>query len=356
MQKYLNACVWGLLFCLGVLCVYASTRAVLQQDSFTFCCDDDSWLIMAGVFLITFYHVVPMSLYVCFEVLKLILRLHVNRDISMKCPDTEQFAVARTSDLVEEMGQINFVFSDKTGTLTKNEMIFATACVGGQDLGDFRDPLCVQEVFNKLSDPQAVKRGLWKDAHWFFTCLATCHSVIVGKEFVVANGQTPEGAQLRSIPYLGMSPDEVALVAAARDAGIAFFARAHRKSKTSTTSSEVSIMFPDGAAKVYKIMYELEFTSDRKRMSVVVLLGSELFLITKGADNVMETLLQEPLNSASKNHLKQYSQQGLRTLVVASKKLNRAAFREWEKEYKTALSSTQEDEMVCWDHVLTSTE
>merc|ERR1719487_1691360 len=88
--------------------------------------------------MITFYHVVPMSLYVCFEILKLILGYQVNADPQMSDPETGDFATARTSDLIEEMGQINFVFSDKTGTLTKNEMVFARACVNGEDLGDFR--------------------------------------------------------------------------------------------------------------------------------------------------------------------------------------------------------------------------
>merc|ERR1719261_2454671 len=111
---------------------------LLQEDKFEVCCGDESYLVRMGIFTITFYHVVPMSLYVCFEVLKLILTFLVNTDKTMVDPDTGDYAVSRTSDLIEEMGQINFMFSDKTGTLTKNEMVFARACVGGVDLGDFR--------------------------------------------------------------------------------------------------------------------------------------------------------------------------------------------------------------------------
>merc|ERR1719267_365511 len=112
--------------------------ASMQEDNFEICCSDESYLVRLGIFTITFYHVVPMSLYVCFEILKLILTYQVNTDEKMVDPDTEEYAVARTSDLIEEMGQINFMFSDKTGTLTKNEMVFARACVGGIDLGDWR--------------------------------------------------------------------------------------------------------------------------------------------------------------------------------------------------------------------------
>merc|ERR1719440_2604529 len=137
-QKYLNMCVWGLLVCLLLLCIYAAAMASMQEESFEVCCGDESYLVRLGIFTVTFYHVVPMSLYVCFEILKLILTYLVNTDKNMVDPDTGAFAVSRTSDLIEEMGQINFMFSDKTGTLTKNEMVFARGCVGGMDLGDFR--------------------------------------------------------------------------------------------------------------------------------------------------------------------------------------------------------------------------
>lgn len=61
---------------------------------------------------------------------KLILGFQINRDKQMVCPKSKLGATARTADLVEEMGQVNFVFSDKTGTLTENEMVFAHCCVG----------------------------------------------------------------------------------------------------------------------------------------------------------------------------------------------------------------------------------
>merc|ERR1740127_361312 len=80
-----------------------------------------------------------MSLYIVYEMLKLVLAFQVNQDKQMKDPETDTRAEARTSDLMEEMGQIDFVFSDKTGTLTKNEMVFARCHVEGEDLGDFRN-------------------------------------------------------------------------------------------------------------------------------------------------------------------------------------------------------------------------
>ena len=50
--------------------------------------------------------------------------------------ETEKFGLCRNSDLIEELGQIDFVFSDKTGTLTQNKMIFKKCSVGGVVFGD----------------------------------------------------------------------------------------------------------------------------------------------------------------------------------------------------------------------------
>ena len=50
--------------------------------------------------------------------------------------ETEKLALCRNSDLIEELGQIDFIFSDKTGTLTQNKMIFKKCSVAGTVFGD----------------------------------------------------------------------------------------------------------------------------------------------------------------------------------------------------------------------------
>jgi phospholipid-transporting ATPase len=343
MQEYLNYCVWGLLVSLVFLCSYAATLSALQEDSFTFCCGDTSLVIRTGIFTITFYHVVPMSLYVCFEMLKLTLIYQVNNDTQMVDPTTGDYAVARTSDLIEEMGQIDFIFSDKTGTLTKNEMVFARACISGTDVGDFRKPKsgvaegvakCKAGLEKSDSDP------FWKDVRWFFTCLATCHSVQISKNREEGDGKA----------YQGMSPDEVSLVESAAEVGIVLKRRSHSRGKKgrSSGSSELTLEHFDAKIgknreQVYSVLHELDFTSDRKRMSVVLRVGSEIFLVTKGADSVMEELVTEPFSDEYHHALKEYSSLGLRTLIIAYKKVERAEFRQWEKAYKSTQNSTDAD-------------
>ena len=73
----------------------------------------------------------PSSLYVSVEFVKLIQAVFINNDLDMYYAPADAPAVARTSNLNEELGQIDFVFSDKTGTLTRNQMQFRKVCPEG---------------------------------------------------------------------------------------------------------------------------------------------------------------------------------------------------------------------------------
>jgi len=386
MQVYLNSCVWGLLGLLMIIVLSATSIAVAMQDKpFSFCCDKDSWIWRLCSYTITFYHIVPLSLYINFEVMKLVLGYQVNTDKQMYDAETQKGAVARTADLIEEMGQIDFVFSDKTGTLTRNEMVFARCCIKGIDPGDFRHgfasaftsacsepqdtttakaendvPEGIDFVKRLLSSDQPSEESSKKDAFWFFSCLAVCHSVQVAgsqqENEKNANTSTPSTAgstatSSTSKPcahrrYSGISPDEVALVAGAASVGLEF---EHRARKKGSNVSQVTVRGPQGEVLVYGVLYELEFTSYRKRMSVIVSMKDtasdrrELYCITKGADSILETLLAEPIDQKSKEALRLFSQHGLRTLLLASKKLGAEEFRSWERDYKAAQSRTDSE-------------
>jgi phospholipid-transporting ATPase len=138
---------------------------------------------------------IPISLYVIIEVLKLLLAQWVNSDVRMYCHQTGHMAICKNSDLIEELGQVEFVFSDKTGTLTQNVMEFKKCSVNGvvYDEHDFSN--------------QALNE--------FFTLLAVCHTVVVD----VDKGERKLQAA---------SPDELALVQGAEMSGIELV---ERKSK-----------------------------------------------------------------------------------------------------------------------------
>jgi phospholipid-transporting ATPase len=61
---------------------------------------------------------IPISLYVIIELLKLGMAKQINCDVRMYCHEDGKYGICRNSDLIEELGQVEFIFSDKTGTLT----------------------------------------------------------------------------------------------------------------------------------------------------------------------------------------------------------------------------------------------
>lgn len=83
-------------------------------------------------FLILFNYLIPISLYVTIEMHRVVGGLFMEWDLEMHDENTDQPCVVNTSNLNEELGQVNILFSDKTGTLTKNEMIFQQCSINGK--------------------------------------------------------------------------------------------------------------------------------------------------------------------------------------------------------------------------------
>jgi phospholipid-transporting ATPase len=285
-----------------------------------------AFYIMFLRFCIAYYHAVPMSLYVVYEMLKLILGYQVNVDKNMVYDD--EGAVARTADLMEEMGQVDFIFSDKTGTLTANEMVFARGHIDGQDLGDFRktptgdEPEGVTNVKSMMAKGDARSEAV----AWYFTCLALCHEVLLE----VKEGDT--ASPTSSPSYTGMSPDEVALVTGAQQAGVTF----QQRNRLGGGINELEIKDHTGKVIKYEVPELLQFNSDRKRMSVIVQSGGRAWCITKGADSVMEPLIPGGFPGAAKADILKFSKTGLRVLVIAVREIDRSFLQDWIMDYQKA--------------------
>ncbi len=90
------------------------------------------WIINFFTYWVAYSHMIPISLYVIIEMLKLGQGGLIALDSAMYFEgEKENGALCRNSDLIEELGQVEFVFSDKTGTLTQNKMEFKKISVGG---------------------------------------------------------------------------------------------------------------------------------------------------------------------------------------------------------------------------------
>ncbi|KAJ3597747.1 hypothetical protein NHX12_001264 [Muraenolepis orangiensis] len=237
--------------------------------------------------------VVPISLYVSVEVIRLGHSYFINWDRQMFCSQCLTAAEARTTTLNEELGQVEYIFSDKTGTLTQNIMSFNKCSINGQVYGEITDPLEPKPkrldftTFNPLAEPdfcfhdgsllESVKVGD-PHTHDFFRLLSLCHTVM--------SEEKSEG-ELR---YKAQSPDEGALVTAARNFGFVF------RSRTPGTITVTEL----GRQVTYSLLAILDFNYIRKRMSVIVRdPQGRIRLYCKGAD----TLLLERLRPCNQELL-----------------------------------------------------
>ncbi|XVE75160.1 hypothetical protein DITRI_Ditri12bG0073100 [Diplodiscus trichospermus] len=311
--------------------------------------------------LLTLYStIIPISLYVSIEMVKFIqCTQFINKDLNMYHAETNTPALARTSNLNEELGQVEYIFSDKTGTLTRNLMEFFKCSIGGEIYGTGmteiergvaeRKGIKVREVQTSINsirekgfnfDDARIMRGAWRNepnpdaCKEFFRCLAICHTVL------------PEGDESpEKIKYQAASPDESALVLAAKNFGFFFYRR-------TPTMIYVRESHVERMGKIQDVSYEilnvLEFNSTRKRQSVVCRYpDGRLVLYCKGADTVIYERLaagSDDLKKVTREHLEQFGSAGLRTLCLAYRDLAPDMYESWNEKFIQAKSSLRDRE------------
>ncbi|XP_075869053.1 phospholipid-transporting ATPase ID isoform X2 [Nelusetta ayraudi] len=334
--------IFGFLVCMGVIlavgnAVWERKVGSLFQSYLPWDPPVDNFLFSAFLsfwsYVIILNTVVPISLYVSVEVIRLGHSYFINWDQQMFCSQCNTAAEARTTTLNEELGQVEYIFSDKTGTLTQNIMSFNKCSIDGHTYGEVADPLGPLPkrldftAFNPLADPnfcfyddtllESVKVGD-DHAHEFFRLLSLCHTVM--------SEEKSEG----ELVYKAQSPDEGALVTAARNFGFVF------RSRTPGTITTTEM----GRAVTYSLLAILDFNNIRKRMSVIVRNPEgRIRLYCKGADTVLLERLhpsnQELVNITS-DHLNEYAADGLRTLALAYRDLTEDEWEVWSESHHLA--------------------
>ncbi|XP_032069923.1 phospholipid-transporting ATPase IC [Thamnophis elegans] len=293
-------------------------------------------------YIIVLNTMVPISLYVSVEVIRLGQSYFINWDLQMYYPEKDTAAKARTTTLNEQLGQIHYIFSDKTGTLTQNIMTFKKCCINGQTYGECRDKTGeehdhleqVDLSWNMHADGklnfydhyliEKIKTGKETEIQQFFLLLAICHTVMVD----ASDGE---------LNYHAASPDEEALVTAARNLGFVFLSR----TQNTITISEMGIV------KTYDVLAILDFNSDRKRMSVITRdPNGTIKLYCKGADTVMFERLRprNPNKQDTEDALNIFANESLRTLCLCYKEITHYEYELWEKKFMAAsLALTNRD-------------
>ncbi|GAU16252.1 hypothetical protein TSUD_298840 [Trifolium subterraneum] len=282
--------------------------------------------------LMLYGYLIPISLYVSIEVVKVLQSIFINQDQEMYFEESDRPAHARTSNLNEELGQVDTILSDKTGTLTCNSMEFVKCSIGGIPYGrgitevekalarrakdgESKANAYSSDILSQGSDvvdsqkpikgfnfkDERIMNGQWiNEPHpdiieKFFRVLAICHTAIPDVD--KASGE---------ISYEAESPDEAAFVIAARELGFEFFSR----TQTSISLHELN---HERGKKVDSVMFE--------RLS------------QHGREFEAET----------NDHIKRYSEAGLRTLVITYRELGEEEYNRWDKEFSKAKTSLAAD-------------
>ncbi|KAM5308871.1 phospholipid-transporting ATPase IK isoform 6-T6 [Glossophaga mutica] len=289
----------------------------------------ESFLIFCS-FLILLSVMVPMSAFFTAEFIHLGNSIFINWDVQMYYEPQDMPAKARNTSLNDQLGQVEYVFSDKTGTLTQNVMTFRKCCIDGIVYGpDEEEALCKESpyLWNKFADGKllfqnarllgAVRSNEDRMVREFWRLLAICHTVMVQKKD-------------NQLLYQAASPDEEALVTAARNFGYVFLAR----TQDSVTVVEL------GEERVYQVLAMMDFNSVRKRMSVLVRNPEgSIYLYTKGADTVLfDRLYKKGLKewTATEEALTSFAKQTLRTLCLAYKKVDEDTYAAWRQRHQEA--------------------
>ena len=306
---------------------------------------------MTGTWIVINTNFVPISLLVTMETIKFFQAMFMEWDIDMFDKETSIGCKVQSSTLNEELGQIKYVFSDKTGTLTKNYMKYKMMSIGESIYGNYKKDKfeeneinindkeiinenkiginndnenlikdsnnnnCLKDKYGEIENVEFIdiNNSFAKDIkdenkknliNEFLLCLSLCHTVLIDNKKKKEKGV---------LEYQCSSPDEKALV---------YFSRSQNyilKNKSLDDKITLEIF---GKEETFELLNILEYSSERKRMSVIVKTEKNNYMVyAKGADSMIELLLRdEDKNSKildkTREYLKLFSVNGLRTLMI----------------------------------------
>ncbi|XP_029084280.1 probable phospholipid-transporting ATPase IIB isoform X1 [Monodon monoceros] len=298
-------------------------------------------------FLLLFSYIIPISLRVNLDMGKAAYGWMIMKDENI--PGT----VVRTSTIPEELGRLVYLLTDKTGTLTRNEMVFKRLHLGTVSYGTDTMDEIQNQLMNSYSQTQSqasgnnasstlprkaqssapkVRKSVSSRVHEAVKAVALCHNVTPVYEARGAAGETEFAEADQDFSddnrtYQASSPDEVALVQWTESIGLTLVNR---------DLTSMQLRTPSGQILTYCILQTFPFTSESKRMGVIVRDEStaEITFYMKGADVAMSTVVQ--YNDWLEEECGNMAREGLRTLVVAKRALTDEQYQDFENRYNQA--------------------
>lgn len=295
-SKILCACV----FVLSILLVaFAGVR-------------NPDWYVDIMRYLILFSTIIPVSLRVNLDLAKSVYAHQIEHDDAI--PET----VVRTSTIPEDLGRIEYLLSDKTGTLTQNDMQLKKIHLGSVSytaetidiVSDY-----IQNLNASTAPLSTSRRDISTRVRDMIVTLALCHNV------------TPTFEEDK-LMYQAASPDEIAIVKFTESVGLSLFKRDRH---SITLLHEHS-----GDTLHYDILQVFPFNSDTKRMGIIVYdkQKQEYWFLEKGADTVMKSIVER--NDWLEEETGNMAREGLRTLVIGRKQLTLKDYEEFRQKYDEA--------------------
>lgn len=285
-----------------------------------------NWVIQFFRYVLLLCSIIPISMKVNQDISKLFYAWRINSDKEMKN------TTSRNSMIAEDLGRIEYFLTDKTGTLTKNEMIMKRISLGDTLLDADRID-AMKDLANKSTkdkelnlDINMAKSGMGatrmrimnEKFFRFMNSILVCHSVF------------PEIDKSGNRKLESVSPDELSFIEFAEDVGFKLLERGDKIVKYRT---------PDSKEYTFKILNIFPFTSSRKRMGLIVEYQEKIFYFLKGADSIMVPFLKRDFRSKAEEDTILLSSNGLRTLVFAQSEISKNLYEKFLEEYEEARAS-----------------
>ncbi|XP_025051885.1 probable phospholipid-transporting ATPase IH isoform X4 [Alligator sinensis] len=288
-------------------------------------------------FMVLFNYIIPVSMYVTVEMQKFLGSYFLTWDEEMFDEDTGEGPLVNTSDLNEELGQVEYVFTDKTGTLTENNMEFIECCIEGHVY--IPHVICNGQILHDCTgidmiDSSPGASGKERE-ELFFRALCLCHTVQV-KDDDNIDGLKKSQLSRRPCIYISSSPDEVALVEGIQRLGYTYLR---------LKDNFMEILNRENDIERFELLETLSFDSVRRRMSVIVKSATgDIFLFCKGADSSIFPRVKEGKIDQIRSRVERNAVEGLRTLCVAYKKFTHKEYDFLHKMLQSSMLALQDRE------------